>query len=103
MLCLATIVEIGRHSPPVGRHAALGDGPTFQFEDVYAQDCTGQKQNSNNFSSTVTPSLNRQGPAPLCDAAWGRIIDRGDIHSVVASRRRRPLKHPGAKQFYAGR
>ena len=33
VLFVATIVEIGRHSPPVGRHAALGDGPTFQLED----------------------------------------------------------------------
>jgi hypothetical protein len=33
VLFVATIAEIGRHSPPVGRHAALGDGPTFQLED----------------------------------------------------------------------
>ena len=48
-------------------------------------------------------SLNRQCPAPLRNAAWGRIIDRCDIDSVSANGRRRTLKHAGAKQFYAGR
>jgi hypothetical protein len=33
LLFVATIAEIGRHPAPAGRHAALGDGPTYQLED----------------------------------------------------------------------
>src|SRR5215472_9537232 len=52
---------------------------------------------------TRQTSLNRQWQALLRNATWGRIIDRCDIHSVVAGGGRRALKHPRAKQFYAGR
>lgn len=49
------------------------------------------------------PLLNRQRQRPLRNAAWGRIIDRCHFHSIGAGGRRRTLKHPGAKQFYAWR
>ena len=47
-------------------------------------------------------SLNRQCPAPLCDATWGGIVDHCDIYSVGACGQWRTLKHSSAKQFYAG-
>jgi len=61
------------------------------------------REQSANYRGTLHPSLNRQRPAPLRNAAWGGMIDHCDIHSVGASGRRRTLNQPGAKQFYAGR